>query len=159
MKAIIHTYNAIELIWGRVLFTEASMKDILDTLKKSNFVEIDGCITAVNQVTLVRQANGKEYFQKFILHTLHVSILWKMKSWVAQMDDPSIDGIFSQISIFEEEEKKYASALRSMTPEELENRRKAVAEMKNKFKPFSVVIDTREISPDRAWTYSTEIEP
>ena len=73
-----------------------------------------------------------------------------MKSWVAQMDDPSIDGIFSQISIFEEEEKKYASALRSMTPEELENRRKAVAEMKNKFKPFSVVIDTREISPDRA---------
>lgn len=144
---------------GRVLFTDASMKDILDTLKKSNFVEIDGCITAVNQVTLVRQANGKEYFQKFILHTLHVSILWKMKSWVAQMDDPSIDDIFAQIHIFEEEEKKYASALKSMTPEELENRRKTIAEMKNKFKPFSVTIDPREIKPDRAWIDWKEVKP
>ena len=56
-----------------------------------------------------------------------------MKSWIAQMDDPSIDDIFAQINIFEEEEKKYASALRSMTPEELENRRKAIAEMKNRY--------------------------
>ena len=144
---------------GRVLFTDASMKDILDTLKKSNFVEIDGCITAVNQVTLVRQANGKEYFQKFILHTLHVSILWKMKSWIAQMDDPSIDDIFAQINIFEEEEKKYASALRSMTPEELENRRKAIAEMKNRYAWTFLSCNTREIKPDSVWSYSTEIEP
>lgn len=134
MKAIIHTYNAIETMSGRVLFTDASMKDILDTLKKSNFVEIDGCITAVNQVTLVRQANGKEYFQKFILHTLHVSILWKMKSWIEQMDDPSIGDIFDQIHIFEEEEKKYVSALKSMTPEELEKRRAMIREMKSRLK-------------------------
>lgn len=134
MKAIIHTYNAIETMSGRVLFTDASMKDILDTLKKSNFVEIDGCITAVNQVTLVRHANGKEYFQKFILHTLHVSILWKMRSWIEQMDNPSIGDIFDQISIFEEEEKKYASALKSMTPEELEKRMAMIREMKSRLK-------------------------
>lgn len=75
------------------------------------------------------------------------------------MDNPSIDDIFAQINIFEEEEKKYASALRSMTPEELDNRRKAVAEMKNRYKPFRVIIDPKELNPDRAWIDWKEIKP
>lgn len=50
------------------------------------------------------------------------------------MDDPSIGDIFDQIHIFEEEEKKYVSALKSMTPEELEKRRAMIREMKSRLK-------------------------
>ena len=57
-----------------------------------------------------------------------------MKSWIEQMDDPSIGDIFDQIHIFEEEEKKYVSALKSMTPEELEKRRAMIREMKSRLK-------------------------
>lgn len=134
MKTVIHTYNAIETISWRILFTNATMKNIFEMVNDAKFIEVDHCVISTNQVTLVRQANGKEYFQKFILHTLHVSILWKMKSWIEQMDDPSIGDIFDQIHIFEEEEKKYVSALKSMTPEELEKRRAMIREMKSRLK-------------------------
>ena len=154
MKTVIHTYNAIETISWRILFTNATMKNIFEMVNDAKFIEVDHCVISTNQVTLVRQANGKEYFQKFILHTLHVSILWKMKSWVAQMDDPSIDDIFAQIHIFEEEERKYASALKSMTAEELYNRRKTIEELRNRYAWTFL-----SCNPDRAWIDWKEVKP
>lgn len=145
MKALIQNYNAIETMSGRVLFTDASMKDILDTLKKSNFVEIDGCITAVNQVTLVRVATGKEYFEKFILHTLEVAIKGKMKSWIEQIKDPTIEHVMKKVEEMREEEEKYQSMFKQFTPEEIEARRKRTQEMRKGIKFDRAWIDEKEI--------------
>lgn len=120
-------------------YTETDIAKILSALndKENKFIKLWEVVIATNQITIVRPANGPEYFEKFVLPNLSRSIAPKIKSWLAELEKkpPTIEQIQAKIDYLQSEEDKFNLAMKEFTPEQREERlRQIQAEKERIFK-------------------------
>ena len=117
-------------------YTETDISKILSALndKENKFIKLWEVVIATNQITIVRPANGPEYFEKFVLPNLSRSIAPKIKSWLAELEKkpPTIEQIQAKIDSLQSEEDKFNIAMKEFTPEEREERLKQIQETKDR---------------------------
>ena len=122
-----------------IFYTETDIAKILSALndKENKFIKLWEVVIATNQITIVRPANGPEYFEKFVLPNLSRSIAPKIKSWLAELEKkpPTIEQIQAKIDYLQSEEDKFNLAMKEFTPEQREERLKQIqAEKERIFK-------------------------
>lgn len=122
-----------------IFYTETDIAKILSALndKENKFIKLWEVVIATNQITIVRPANGPEYFEKFVLPNLSRSIAPKIKSWLAELEKkpPTIEQIQAKIDYLQSEEDKFNLAMKEFTPEQREERlRQIQAEKERIFK-------------------------
>lgn len=136
MWTIKHTYNAIETMHGKVFFTDKEISVIFPIIndKENKYLKIWDSIIAINQITEVRNANGPEYFEKFVLPHLSYSIAPKIKSWLSECEKkpPTIEQIQAKINYHQSEEDKFNLAMKEFTPEEREERLRQIQAEKDR---------------------------
>ena len=136
MWAIKHIYNALETMHWTTFYTETDISKILSALndKENKFIKLWEVVIATNQITIVRPANGPEYFEKFVLPNLSRSIAPKIKSWLAELEKkpPTIEQIQAKIDYHQSEEDKFNIAMKEFTPEEREERLKQIQAEKDR---------------------------
>ena len=136
MWAIKHIYNALETMHWTTFYTETDISKILSALndKENKFIKLWEVVIATNQITIVRPANGPEYFEKFVLPNLSYSIAPKIKSWLAELEKkpPNIEQIQAKIDSLQSEEDKFNIAMKEFTPEQREERLKQIQETKDR---------------------------
>lgn len=117
-------------------YTETDITKILSALndKENKFIKLWDVVIATNQITIVRPANGPEYFEKFVLPNLSRSIAPKIKSWLSECEKkpPTIEQIQAKIDYLQSEEDKFNLAMKEFTPEEREERLKQIQETKDR---------------------------
>ncbi len=117
-------------------YTETDISKILSALndKENKFIKLWEVVIATNQITIVRPANGPEYFEKFVLPNLSRSIAPKIKSWLAELEKkpPTIEQIQAKIDYLQSEEDKFNLAMKEFTPEEREERLKQIQAEKDR---------------------------
>lgn len=117
-------------------YTETDIAKILSALndKENKFIKLWEVVIATNQITIVRPANGPEYFEKFVLPNLSRSIAPKIKSWLAELEKkpPTIEQIQAKIDYLQSEEDKFNLAMKEFTPEQREERLKQIQETKDR---------------------------
>jgi len=117
-------------------YTETDITKILSALndKENKFIKLWEVVIATNQITIVRPANGPEYFEKFVLPNLSRSIAPKIKSWLAELEKkpPTIEQIQAKIDYLQSEEDKFNLAMKEFTPEEREERLKQIQAEKDR---------------------------
>ena len=136
MWAIKHIYNALETMHWTTFYTETDISKILSALndKENKFIKLWEVVIATNQITIVRPANGPEYFEKFVLPNLSRSIAPKIKSWLAELEKkpPTIEQIQAKIDYLQSEEDKFNLAMKEFTPEQREERLKQIQAEKDR---------------------------
>lgn len=119
-----------------IFYTETDIAKILSALndKENKFIKLWEVVIATNQITIVRPANGPEYFEKFVLPNLSRSIAPKIKSWLAELEKkpPTIEQIQAKIDYLQSEEDKFNLAMKEFTPEQREERLKQIQETKDR---------------------------
>lgn len=119
-----------------IFYTETDIAKILSALndKENKFIKLWEVVIATNQITIVRPANGPEYFEKFVLPNLSRSIAPKIKSWLAELEKkpPTIEQIQAKIDYLQSEEDKFNLAMKEFTPEQREERLRQIQETKDR---------------------------
>lgn len=117
-------------------YTETDIAKILSALndKENKFIKLWEVVIATNQITIVRPANGPEYFEKFVLPNLSRSIAPKIKSWLSESEKkpPTIEQIQAKIDYLQSEEDKFNLALKEITPEQRAERLKQIQAEKDR---------------------------
>jgi len=119
-----------------IFYTETDIAKILSALndKENKFIKLWEVVIATNQITIVRPANGPEYFEKFVLPNLSRSIAPKIKSWLSESEKkpPTIEQIQAKIDYLQSEEDKFNLAMKEFTPEQREERLRQIQETKDR---------------------------
>ena len=136
MWTLRHIYNALETMHWTIFYTETDIAKILSALndKENKFIKLWEVVIATNQITIVRPANGPEYFEKFVLPNLSRSIAPKIKSWLSESEKkpPTIEQIQAKIDYLQSEEDKFNLAMKEFTPEQREERLRQIQETKDR---------------------------